>query len=120
MSNEDILGTKVLYVGNTREDLYDYVGVVEAATDAASVGVRYPVGVGEPYRGKDGLVWASRWAWKVVKPELSVVSNLDETEMDKLFSNAAGGPREQILNEIARLESRLAELKSALKVIDSL
>jgi hypothetical protein len=41
-------------------------------------------------------------------------------DMDQIFGNAAGGPREQIKHEIERLEARLAELRTAIKVIDSL
>ena|ERR1041384_1609268 len=47
-------------------------------------------------------------------------NNQGLTDIDETFSAAAGGPREMISNEIHRLELRLIELRSALKVIDSL
>lgn len=135
---KDLTGTAVRYVGRNRDGLLDLIGTVEKVSETGSAGVRYPNGVAEFYKGKDGLVWASRWAWTtVVEPAIKPVAvtrygardsssvaatpeNVDDTFVDNIFIEAAGGPRAVMINEINRLTARLADLKKAVEVIDSL
>ena len=61
----------------------------------------------------DNKQWVGIDKIELIKPSVS------DWEKD-LFTKAAGGHREILVNEIKRHKERLAELETALKVIDSL
>lgn len=118
----DIVGFRVKYIGSKRPALRNLIGTVEKVGENGSAGVRYPGDLASEYTGKDGLVWASRWAWLKLKTDIEnakLAAAAPENE-DDIFLNAAGGPREVIMHEIERLTARLADLKKAVEVIDSL
>lgn len=131
---EDLIGIEVKYVGNTRLGLKEIPGVVERVSDTShSVGIRYPAGVATQFKDKNGLVWGSRWAWtkvNIVGPPVVartsragvMATRYGQTadSLDEVFTEAAGGTRAVLVNEIDRLTARLAKLREALEVIDSL
>ncbi len=129
---ENLIGVEVKYVGNTRRELRGLAGVVEKVSETSySAGVRYPAGVATKFKDKNGLVWASRWAWTkvdIVGPPVvarkvdPLVTRYGKTtdSLDEVFTEAAGGTRAVLVSEINRLTSRLAQLREALEVIDSL
>lgn len=105
--------TWVTYHGNTRPELEGQpFKVVQANNRSAGIDA-----------GIYGIQWVAKSSLEVV--DTSQLASWERdlygmTDVDQVFAEAAGGHREMLVNEIARLESRLAELKSALKVIDSL
>jgi hypothetical protein len=101
-----MIGAKVIYDGDNREYLRDRIGVVEKVSDSGAFGVRYEDG---------SLEWAASWAWKGPVASLKAMDEFENT-----FSTAAGGERARLINEMERTAQRLADLRKALEVIDSL
>jgi hypothetical protein len=104
------VGDYVRYLGGSRaSELKDRIGTIAA--------VRYgldnkPAFYGVDYPGNDVLVWATVSTWEVVKGKTF--------DIEDIFIQAAGGPLAVAKAEIERLEARIAELKAAVKVIESL
>lgn len=114
----DLIGVSVKYVGKNRDGLRDLVGVVQQVTENDAVGVLYPDGIAEAYKSSNnGLVWANRWAWNKVE---SIRQVAESTDLDSVFTSAAGGTRAVLVAEINRLKARLNDLQHALEVIDTL
>lgn len=120
--NEDLLANfqtlseddRVRYVGGTRQNLLkDKIGVVRAVRyDSRTSRV---VSAGVAFEGFSELVWASAESWRKL-PQLIK----QDFDIEKVFTDAAGGPLAVARAELARLEARVAELKSAIRVIESL
>jgi hypothetical protein len=106
-------GDRVRYINGSRLNLYsDKIGIVEAVRtnwndDVISCGVKFD--------SEDELVWASVGTWRKL-PQLIE----QDFDIERIFTDAAGGPLEVAKAELARLEARVAELKTAIKVIESI
>jgi hypothetical protein len=102
----------VKYVGNSREYLLDNrTGRVKQQRVDPHNGEVLALGVAFP--GIDDLQWGAPWCWEIV-------SDMKTFDIEDIFSQAAGGPLAVARAEIARLEARIAELKAAVKVFESL
>lgn len=114
-SDFDLMNARVIYAGDNRRDKLDgHVGrIVSVRRDAGGVATHY--GVQYDNSILPGIEYAAVWAW-VLAPEEPVPG----FDIDKFFNEASGGPLAVAKAEITRLEERLAELKAAVKVIESL
>lgn len=86
-------------VGTIKQFRYGRTGAID------SIGVDFP--------SEDLLVWAAPWSWNIVHTDT-------DFDVERIFTEAAGGPLAVAKAEIERLETRLAELKAAVKVIESI
>lgn len=116
-SNTFAEGDRVRYVQGSRLDMYyDRIGTVKAVRKDAD---GEPMSIGVAFdEGNEMLVWAHVRSWRKL-PQMAVLSQKD-FDMEKFFTDAAGGPLEVAKRELARLEDRVAELKAAIKVIESI
>ena len=109
----------VRYLGLTRANrLSGKIGQVVSVRCNDETGEAISYGVA--YAGIQDLIWASTWAWDLVTKAEKSKPEVKTFDVDELFGKAAGGPVAVAKAEIARLESRIAELKAAVKVIESL
>lgn len=92
-------------------------------------GRAYPVvAANDNFAGFDAGIYGVQWCSKdklyIVEPGPDATNTLAKdfgmTDLEETFAQAAGGHREMLVNEIARIKARLVELENALKVIDSL
>ena len=113
------LGDWVRYHGNSR--YYELDGKVGQFTSVKCNAFGVAVSYGVAYANMDDLVWAAAWAWELVtKAEEEDLKAVKTFDIEDIFTNAAGGPLAVAKAEIERLETRIAELKAAVKVIESL
>jgi len=113
------LGDWVRYRGNSR--YYELDGKIGRITSVRCNAFGVAMSYGVAYANISDLVWAAAWAWELVtKDEIKDPKSVETFDIDKLFTNAAGGPIAVAKAEIERLEARIAELKAAVKVIESL
>lgn len=112
-NDSDWVGSYVMYKGRRRPYLNGQTfKVVQQNTQGTSVAF---------YNSDGTLEWCAKTSLEMVaNPELMDISHDCSREVDQVFITASGGVEENIVNEISRLEKRIAELKSALTVIRSL
>lgn len=99
LNHSDLIGRKAYYRGSNRKHLMSgsiAYNIKDVRTDGLAVQF-------------DNLLWVG-----IDKIELAPV------DVDAVFNNAAGTAEERLDNEIARLEQRIAELKAAKAVLQSL
>ena len=112
------LGDWVRYHGNSR--YYELDGKVGQITSVKCNAFGVAVSYGVAYANMDDLVWAAAWAWELVTKVEKDEPEVKTFDIDEIFNSAAGGPIAVAKAEIERLEARIAELKAAVKVIESL
>jgi hypothetical protein len=90
------LGDKIGHVKSIRRDEYG---------QPVSLGVDFGVGA---------LTWASVNSWRLLPPLTA-----ESFDIDKVFSDALGGPLAAAKAELERIEQRAEELRNAIRVIES-
>lgn len=111
--NHDLIGRYAYYEGVKRKDIFGDrpYPIVDASKDGQSVKLS-PESLPFFYRSVN--TWVATSSVRIVENEIPTF------DIDEIFTDAAGGPLEIAKNEIARLEARIAELKAAVAVIESL
>lgn len=112
-NDADWVGSLVRYKGKNRPYLFGKTFKVVEQNVRGNIVAFY---------NSDGKL---EWCAKASLEMVTTMENLTDFHdcsgrVDDIFIKASGGVEENIVNEIARLEKRLAELKSALSVIRSL
>lgn len=105
------LEDRVRYVAGSRIHLFgDKIGRVKSIRRNE---YSQPISLGVDF-GSGLIVWASVNSWRLLPPLTT-----ESFDIDKVFSDALGGPLATAKAELARIEQRAEELRNAIRVIES-
>ena len=105
------LEDRVRYVAGSRiHSLGDKIGRVKSIRKNE---YSQPISLGVDF-GEGPIVWASVNSWRLLPPLTA-----QSFDIEKVFSDALGGPLAVAKAELARVEQRAEELRNAIRVIES-